>query len=142
MSDIAPLHGTTSLYHYLPCGNVLVQKANYRHIVIHESTFNHLYYELDGSRAALKEDCIEYCIYYPEKHIDDYPKWFRDAMSDGWIEEVYRGHQIVPGSHIYFEEGGEILMSPGSIIMKNFMGDLKYMESDHFARYYDTTGGN
>lgn len=140
MSDIAPLNGTTSLYTYLPCGNVLVQKMNYRHIVIHASTFNHLYYEIDGAKAALKEDCIEYCRYYPEKHIDDYPKWFKEAMTDGYIEEVYRGHQIMPGSHIYFEEGGEVLMSPGAYILRNYMGDLRYMEEYDFKKYYDIGG--
>lgn len=128
---IAPFKGTVSLYSYLDFGHVMIQKNNYEFTVITQEIFHQLYYELDDSKAALKGDCIEYCTYHPNKPLIYYPDWFGKAMEDGWIVNDY------PGDLVFLEETGEVAMSPGSVILRNIMGDLKYMERDDFVKYYE-----
>jgi hypothetical protein len=133
-SDIAPLRGTTSLYCYLPASNVLLIKDGYQHIVTTVKNFKDLYYEVDAERAALKEDCIKYVIYDPDKELDDYPEWFLDAIREGWISLDSYNDQTI---YLFLEQYGDIAMSPGSVILRNFMGDLRHMERMEFERYYE-----
>jgi hypothetical protein len=136
MARIAPLHGTTSLYCYLQDSKVLLLKSGYEYIVVKEDTFNNLYFQLDGERAALKEDCIEYAEYDINKPLTDYPEWFIDAMNEGWLTNEYEGN------FIFLNENNELtMMSPRSVILRNFEGDLRYMEREDFDKYYEVLGG-
>jgi hypothetical protein len=45
------------------------------------------------------------------------------------------------GNYIFYDSKlGEIPMSPTSKVLRNFMGDLMYMEQDMFYKYYDVLG--
>lgn len=133
-SNVAPLHGKTALYTYVSSSEVMIMKKDYAFIVTSKKTFKELYHELDDRRAALKSDCIEYAVCQKDKPIECYPKWFLDAMEDGWIVNEY-------GTFTFLDHTGEFSMSPTSVILRNFMGDLKYMEPEDFIKYYDTLKG-
>lgn len=137
MSNIAPLHGKTSLYWHMPLGNVMIQKDNYKHIVVKEDTFKHLFFELNDTRAALKEDCIQYVVYERGKPLACYPDWFIAAYDNGDIyeEEDY-------DEFIFYNEYGDIVMSHGSVVVRNYMGHLNYMERYEFDKYYDVQMGD
>jgi hypothetical protein len=111
-------------------------RDGYKHIVIPQEIFSNLYYELSNNRAALKDDCIEYAIYSPGKSVRDYPEWFYEAYKDGYIynEDGY-DHLI------FYSETGNTPMTPGAVVLKNFMGQVNYMERNEFEKYYDITGG-
>jgi hypothetical protein len=135
MKRIAPLHGTTVIYCHSPDSKVLIQKDDYKYRTIPLDLFNRLYIELDGSRAALKEDCIEYTIHRTYKPLDHYPDWYVDAV---YSEAIY---STVDGQWLFYEDDGEKLMSPGSVVLRNFMEDLRYMEREDFDKYYELIGG-
>ena len=101
---------------------------------INNEVFNKIFVRLDEFTAALKEDCIEYTVYQPNKPLSEYPDWFINAYYNGDIFEVDYG------TFIFYEENGDLAMSPGSIVLRNFRGELKYMESNIFEKYYDTLG--
>jgi hypothetical protein len=134
MTNRAPLHGTVANYCHLQDSKIMVQKKDYKYIVIDQDTFYDLYFELDDVKTALKEDCIEYILYDPDKRIEDYPEWFEEAIEEGWITNEY-------GTFIFLDINGELAMSPGSVVLRNFMGDLKYMEREDFEKYYEIIGG-
>jgi hypothetical protein len=131
--SVAAIWGTT--VGYTEYGDsITIETIDRRVAVIRKQTFNYLYCRLDDFTAALKEDCIEYVTYHPDKPISFYPDWFREAMDDGWITNDY-------GTFIFLEDSGELAMSPNDIILRNFMGDLMYVEESKFHKYYDTLEG-
>lgn len=137
-SRIAPMIGTTSLYSHMENSLVLLMKERYNYFVTRLEVFENLYIELDESRAALKEDCIEYVIYSRHKPLYMYPNWYVEACVDGFIFDDGHGY----GGHMFYEESGEIAMSEGCYILRNFKGELKYMEYEDFIKYYEIMGGN
>lgn len=129
---IAALWGTTVGYTDYTGGAVVVETMDNRVIVISRHTFNHLYYKLDEFNAALKDDCIHYANYMYDKATEEYPKWYQDAVAEGIIG--YNGY------HDYFyEDDGEIAMSPRAVVLMNKYGELKYMERHNFYKYFDVS---
>lgn len=110
-----------------------VEIENAGNVCIHISidTFDYLYLTLDEHHAALKEDCIEYTTFSIDKPYYEYPDWFIDAWNNG---DLYINGDIA----LFYDNKGEIAMSPNSVILRNFMGQLMYMERERFERYYDT----
>lgn len=133
---IAPLHGSAIYYCYTTGDRVLISRQDYNTRNIDKETFLHLYYELDGYAAALKEDCIQYAMYIPYKPLSSYPDWFVEAYNSGKIYEE-EGYD----NYIFYSEYGDIVMSPGGIVLMNFKGELNYMEPEDFIKYYDTEIG-
>jgi hypothetical protein len=115
--------------------SVLIENNNGRVSRIRKETFDALFIKLDEFTAALKEDCIEYIICHPELPLETYPEWFIDAVHEGWIVRDYETYFFLD---TYSE--GELAMSPDGVILRNFLGDLKYMEIDEFTKHYDTLG--
>lgn len=132
MSYVAPLRGTTFLYCHLPASQVMIQKDNYRYTIANYESFNYLYFELDATRAALKMDCVEYAIYQPDEPLCCYPDWFIEAYDNGYIydEEEYE-------DLIFYCEYGDIVMTPGSVVIRNFKGELNYMERHEFDKHFE-----
>ena len=135
LRDLAVLKGRTSIYSELDDGKVLILKDNYQYTTVSKENFEILFYKLTESITALKEDCIEYVVYYPYSPLLAYPRWYIDAHFDG---ELY---EDAFGTSIFVDRSGELLMSPGSIVLRNYRGDLRYMERDEFEKYYETPGG-
>jgi len=132
---IAAMWGTSVGYeesHY----TVVITTTDGRVAVISKETFNYLYLRLDDYTAALKEDCISYTVYRTGRPLSHYPEWFIRAYDNGDIyeEEDYE-------DFIFYCEFGDIVMSSGSVVLRNFKGDLTYMERYQFDKYYDTLGG-
>lgn len=134
-SLIAPLKGSVSHYCYLPSKKVMIQKSDYRFIVINENTFDELFFELDGVKTALKSDCIQYVIYDYDIDFETCPQWFIQAIEDGRIygENNYN-------EYIKNDRRGCIILTPGCIILKNFSGQLMYMDRYEFEKYYEMIG--
>lgn len=136
---IAAFWGTTAGYTHYPGGAVVVESIDNRVIVISEKTFNYLYYKLDEFNAALKEDCIEYVVINPDHFLEDcvidYPKWFLEAVDNGDI--------FTPSKNVIVLYGidGDIVMRPNSMVLRNYRGELKHMESFKFHQYYDVPEG-
>ena len=127
---MAYLHNTASTYADLPFDNVLVQKSDGETTLITEETFVQLYFRIDDEIAALKEDCIEYTIVSYDLPVDRYPDWFVEAVQNGTIfadDEAW---------YFYDYNDGDLLMADGGVILRNFLGDLRYMEYEQFERYY------
>lgn len=100
-------------------------------------TFDTLYCRLNSELAALKEDCIEYCVYSDQIDPDTYPEWFIQAMYDGYITT---GHGVT----IFYDRFSEIhIMSPKAVMLRNHWGQIACMTPEVFERYYDvsTIGG-
>lgn len=135
LRDVAVLKGKTTLYSYLDGGKVLLMKENYKHMTVTHDTFVRLFYRLTENLAALKEDCIDYVVYYPYQPLLAYPKWYIDAHESGEIFEQEFGHSI------FYDTTGELLMSPGGIVLKNIQNRLRYMEREEFDKYYEVPGG-
>lgn len=140
MTLLAPLHGTVSNYCYLPDNQIMIQKQDYQYTIINEDVFRDLYFELDEYRCALKTDCIEYVRYYHDKPLYDYPEWFMVIMDEGWITSSCFDDEHESRPFLFLDENGEIAMSDGSVILRNFMGDVRYMEIEDFEKYYEIIG--
>ena len=130
--SIAALWGTTAGYTECGYGAVSIETNDGRVIVIKEETFEYLYFRLDDFTAALKDDCIEYVVNEPNKLMFEYPNWFVEAVSDGIIFEMCLG------SYAFYDDSGDIAMSPNSMVLRNYKGELMYMEPYKFYQYYDT----
>jgi hypothetical protein len=134
--SVAALWGTSVGYTELN-GSVTIEMNNGRVMVVSKATFDFLYRKLDDFTAALKEDCIEYAINDTCELLFGYPWWYVDAYANGIM---YRVDGID-----YFNNDDknqdEIVMAPGSFILRNYKGELMYMESDQFDKYYDMAGG-
>lgn len=130
---IAAIWGTTAGYTDYLNGTVIVETNDGRVAVFKKDTFDYLYFKLDEFTAALKEYCIHYAIYEPGKKLFEYPTWFVDAVADGYIYEQYQG-----GLYMFYQEDGEIAMSPNSAVVRNYRGELMYLEGYKFHKYYDT----
>ena len=133
--DVAVLKGKTALYSYLYGGKVLIMKDNYKHMTISRENFELMFVRLTESIAALKEDCIQYVVYHPYSPLLAYPKWYIQAHHDGSMYEEYFG------TSMFIDDTGEVLMSPGSVVLMNTYGHLRYMERSDFDKYYETPGG-
>jgi hypothetical protein len=117
-------------------GQVTIEMNTGRVAVISEGAFNRLYYKLDDFTAALKEDCIEYAINNDSESLFAYPLWYVDAFANGIMYRV-DGVDYFNGDD---KNQDDIAMAPGSFILRNHKGQLMYMESDQFDRYYDMVG--
>ena len=127
---IAYLHNTASIYAELPFNNVLIQKSDCETTLITGETFDQLYFRIDDEIAALKENCIEYTIVSYDLPVDRYPDWFVEAVQNKLIfvdEEVW---------FIDYLHESDVLMYDGGVILRNFLGELRYMEYEQFDRYY------
>lgn len=136
-SKLALLRGTSrALYAHLDNDLVLLMKEDYKYFATKLRTFYELYYELSDTVAALKEDCIDYTVYKPGQDFLDYPDWFITAYDNGYIytEDGY-------DDYIMYGEHGDIVFSPGGIILCNFLGQVTYMERFHFLKHYEVIGG-
>jgi hypothetical protein len=115
--------------------HVTIETINGRIAVISKECFDYLYYRLDDFTAALKEDCIEYAIHLTNKPLLQYPDWYVSAVYDEWIcKDDYGGWLFYDIVH------GGIPMSSESIVMRNYIGKLRYMESEEFCKHFDITG--
>lgn len=146
--DIAVLKGRTVMYSYLEDARVLLMKSNYQHHVASLDTFNHLYARLSNSVAALRTDCIQYAVYYPYKPLYAYPQWYIQAHHDGDIygEDFDSGTTFLMDLNSFsydrfYEPSGELLMTPGDVIVRNGNHELRYMYRDDFLTYYEVPGG-
>lgn len=115
--------------------SVMIETTDGRVANVSKDSFNYLYFKLDDFTAALKEDCIEYVINDAERDLFSYPEWYVDAVADGLIWE-----SCDHGVDMFYDERGEIAMSQESIILRNFMGNIRYMERNDFDKYYDALG--
>lgn len=131
--SIAAIWGTTVGYTEYN-DTVGIETNDGRVSIISMSTFDYLYSRLDEFTAALKEDCIEYVVHYNGMPLCIYPEWYIEALYNGLIFND-------DGIYTFYDTCGEIAMSPESIILRNFMGELMYMETVTFDKYYDTLGG-
>lgn len=130
---IAAFWGTSVGYTEYGNDSVVLETIDGRVAVIKKATFDYLYYRLDEFNAALKEDCVHYAVYSPEKDlIDDYPTWFIEACEDGLIYDDSRFNCFL------YEQNGEVAVAPNSIIMRNYKGELKHIEGYKFHQFYDT----
>lgn len=130
---IASLRGRTFRYRYSTESKVLISKSYDKHFIANRNAFNYLYLELDDSRAALKEDCVEYVIYNPDEPLSSYPEWFIAAYDNGFIyeEEDY-------DEFIFYHHNGDVVMSAGSLVLRNYKGEITYMEMCEFNEHYET----
>lgn len=130
---IAAIIGTTvgvqDYYH-----SVLLEKEDGRVMPIDKKIFNDLYYRITNFTAALKTDCIDYASNDVMGDLLDQPEWYIELVEDG-IVRVDCGME-----YFYPETGEEICMNPGSVILRNFEGDFRYMEFNDFIKYYDFPG--
>lgn len=129
---IAALIGTTVGYtdYYQ---TIVLEKNDGSVAVVSRKTFDYLYFRLDEFRAAMKDDCIHYASNDPMIDLYSQPDWYIDICSDGLFYEHC-------GVDYFYEEDGEVAVSPSSVILRNYQGDLKYMELDEFTKYYDIPG--
>lgn len=138
---IAAIWGTS--VGYVESGySVEIETVDGRFAVLKKHVFEYLYCKLDNFTAALKEDCIEYAVYDVNKPVLNYPEWYIEAVRDGQIQnDGYSTPRSPNGNYVFYDyKSGEIPMSPTSIILRNHMGDLMYMEQNEFGKYYDTVG--
>lgn len=127
---VAAVWGTTVCYteYY---DTYIIERTDGNVKVVYKETFEYLYHKLDKFTAALKEDCIEYAINDNNNPLTDYPEWYLDARFDGVI------YSNCAGTTMLYEESGEIAMSPNSIVLRNFKGELRHIEAYKFHQYYD-----
>lgn len=113
--------------------SVLVETNDGRAIVVRRKIFEDLYYKLTPFTAAMKEDCIEYAINDFTTDLLSQPQWYVEAVEDSFIYEDC-------GMEFFYDEEGDIVMTQGSVILRNRFGHLKYMEFEDFTKYYEVTG--
>lgn len=115
--------------------SVFLETSDNRAIVISRQTFDYMYHKLDPFTAALKEDCMEYASNDPMIDLSEHPWWYVEAVQDGTIYDMC--------GEVMFrvrEDGTAIEVDSNSVILRNFQGDLRYMEWDDFTKYYDVPG--
>jgi len=130
---IASLRGKPHLYRYSIDSKVMVGTGYDNYRTVNQDTFNCLFHELDDYRAALKEYCVEYVVYDPDEPLSSYPEWFIEAYDNGFIyeEEDY-------SEFIFYCAFGDIVMSDGSVVLRNYKGDMTYMEWYQFDEHYES----
>lgn len=121
--------GVTDYYH-----SVLLEKEDGRVYPVDKKLFDELYYRITPYTAALKEDCIDYASNDPMGDLFQQPAWYIELVEDGIIRTD------CGMDYFYPESGEEIAMNPGSVILRNFEGNYKYMEFEEFVKYYDFPG--
>ena len=128
---MAAFWGTSVGYTDYYNGTVSIETVDGRVAVVNNDTFNYLYFRLSDFVAALKEDCIQYVVNTPDKSIFEYPGWFRDAIANG---EIFEDE---PGVYVMYGSDGDTEMYPNSMVLRNYKGELMYMDSYKFHQYYD-----
>lgn len=130
---MAVLKGKTVLYGDLEVDDsVVIIKDNYNFKHIKTKTFDDLFYRITDEFAGLKEDCIDYVIFDPWRPLFMYPRWFIQAYHDGWMFEEDSDNWV------YYDMNGDVAMAPGSVMLHNRFGELRYMERNDFEKYYHT----
>lgn len=115
-------------------GTVWIETNDGREEIITVSTFEHLYYRLSMDVAALKDDCIDFVVFHPNRQICEYPDWFSEALRDGWItNECDRFY--------YLDHLGEHLIHSNDVVLRNYLGQITCKESEEFIKYYDVLEG-
>lgn len=130
---IAALIGTTVGYtdYY---NSVFIEKDTGEARVVNVKIFEELYRRLDAFTAAFRSDCIEYVWNDPIAELFDHPEWYIQLVEDGIIRDDCGMDLFYP------DDGTEIHMNPGSVILRNHEGNVRYMEYDDFVKYYDFPG--
>lgn len=135
MSKWAPIRGTSVIFSELKDDMVLLMKDGYNYFVTKLEVFDDLYIRLSYNRAALITDCIEYVVFYPEIPLALYPDWYIEGYDNGMIFEDDNGN------FLFYDLDGDMAMAPGSIMMVNHLGQLRYNERYQFEKYYEPIGG-
>lgn len=86
--------------------------------------------ELGVNVCALKSDCILYHWFDPSVPLHETPAWIRDEVIDGRIFEFY------DGAWYYYEDEGDIAISPYSVFLRNKKDEIKHIELDTFLNVY------
>lgn len=114
--------------------SVFIEKEDGSARVIPNEVFDELYLRINPLVAALKEDCIEYVVNDPTMDVMYQPEWYIETVEDGYIYEEC-------GSEFFIDtDGNTYAVAPGSVIMRNLYGELRYMEMDEFTKYFDIPG--
>lgn len=130
---LAYLKDSTSVFYEMDDGVILLLKPDYKWKIIPVDIFEDLFYVVDHNKAALKEDCIECTMFSRFRPLHTYPEWYLNAVTKGLIYGV----NDYPEPHIWRHIDGDIPMTEGSYILRNFMGDLRYVDARSFERYYE-----
>ena len=131
----AALIGTTVGYtDYYNC--MVLETNDGRIISVSKRTFDYLYYKLDSFTAALKDDCIEYEPNDPMIPDSERPAWYIDAELNGDIYDMCGALMF----RVNYDTGDAIEMNMRSVVLRNYLGDLRYMEWEDFIKYYDVAG--
>lgn len=80
--------------------------------------------------AAHISDCIEYFRWHPDMEPGWAPNWFEDLLWDETI--VY-----VDGDWSFYEEEGEVRLSPECYFIRNTRGMVRYLEVSEFEENFD-----
>lgn len=121
--------GTHNYFH-----SVVLEKTDGSTMPIAQEIFDNLYYRITNFTAALKTDCIDFASNDIMGDLFDQPVWYIELVEDGIIR-MECGME-----YFYPDTGEEIAINPGSVILRNFEGDYRYMEYNEFVKYYDFAG--
>lgn len=132
--NIAVYHNAITQYTKLVNGRISLKNSRGEFHTTSEETFLRLYWMLSDNRAAFKSDCIEFVLYDKYKPIEFYPEWFNDAYLDGIIFEEH-------GDYFFYNDKGYTHMNDRAVILRNYNGEIKYLELDTFNSIYTTIGG-
>lgn len=80
--------------------------------------------------AAHISDCIEYFRWHPDMEPGWAPNWFEDLL---WDETVV----YVDGDWSFYEDGGEVRLSPECYFIRNTRGMVRYLEVSEFEDNFD-----
>ena len=93
--------------------------------------FKKLFHHMGKNVAALKSDCIEYYEIFKDTSFRAEPMWVQDCIYDEQIVFEYNQYTF------YDYTDGAIPMSPHCILLRNKVGDVKYIEPMHFDLSFD-----
>lgn len=115
---------------------VIIQKGDGRWKSISVDTFDILYHKLNRAFAALKSDCIECVIHDDSKPLFSYPEWYIQMVYNNLIYNV-------DGVYYYYdyEADSEVVITHGCIFLRNYLGDITYMDRETFNKYYNLMEG-
>ena len=94
--------------------------------------FHMLFYNLGGSRAALKEDCVPFFIFCGRYLGDATPMWVRRLIE----ARILILGDVLEDS-LLITEDGPIQVNEGGVIIRGLSGDVRYYEEAEFAKYYE-----
>lgn len=78
---------------------------------------------LTSRHCAFIEDCFLYYIYEGRSGV--IPEWFMEQVEYGIVARQY-------GEWVYYDNRGEIAMSPSCVFLWNERTDMHYMETEDF----------